>query len=123
MDSHHNFQPQQIVCLEYKDNRLYGEVIQVIESRQVCWVRPLLLMESTAATDSATELPMSDLRASADLLWPLTWFRSALDTEVIPLLVQLWASAPQPDRNPVGQKQLHQFIHQVWQGQKEGSDN
>lgn len=108
-----DFQPRQIVCLEHRDSCLYAEVIQVVESRQVGWIRPLLLVEC------AFENPANyDLRAIADLLWPIALFRPALDTEVMPLLVQLLASEPPLDRDPVAFTQLHQFIHQVWQSQK-----
>ena len=36
----------QIVCLEYESNNLYGEVIQLIPLRQLCWFRPLCLIIS-----------------------------------------------------------------------------
>jgi hypothetical protein len=115
MDFSRNFQPRQIVCLEHKDTRLYAEVIQVVDSRQVCWVRPLLLAEFPHQNYSSFEPPLYDLRSSADLVWPLTLFRPALDTEVIPLLVQLLTLEPQPDCDPAAKQQLNQFIHQVWQ--------
>lgn len=114
MDLSHD-QPRQIVCLEHEHTRLYAEVIQVVESRQVCWVRPVLLVQFEADHESATKLLLHDLRSGADLLWSLTMFRPALDTEVMPLLLQLWASATQPDCNPASQQQLNQFIRQVWQ--------
>lgn len=115
MDFTRDFQPRQIVCLEHAGTRLYAEVIQVVESRQVCWVRPLLLVEFPECNYPSFEPPLCDLRPSADLLWPLTLFRPALDTEVMPFLVELLASLPQPDCDPAAQHQLHQFIHQVWQ--------
>ena len=36
----------QIVCLEHQGNNLYGEVIQLITERQLCWFRPLCLVIS-----------------------------------------------------------------------------
>jgi len=42
-DSLPSFAPYQIVCLEHQQSYLYGEVIQVIESKNLCWMRPLLL--------------------------------------------------------------------------------
>lgn len=116
MDVIHDFQPRQIVCLEHQGTCLYAEVIQVVETRQICWVRPLLLGAlsiDSFATDKS--LPLTDLRSAADLLWPITLFRPALDTEVIPLLAILLASPPQPERNPAAGRQLNQFIHAVWQ--------
>ena len=108
------FQPRQIVCLEHEGTCLYAEVIQVVASRQICWVRPLLM--GVFPTDfQLHESPLYDLRSSSDLLWPITSFRPALDTEVMPLLTQLLALESQPEQDPSGQQQLSQFIHQVWQ--------
>lgn len=113
MDFICEFQPRQIVCLQHENRNLYAEVIQVIPSRPVCWVRPLLLAEFPLG-DSCQPL-IYDLRSTADLIWPLTLFRSALDTEVIPLMVDLLGSQPQIDRDPVACNQLNQFVHKVWQ--------
>lgn len=110
------FQPRQIVYLKDQNSRLYAEIIQVVESRQVCWVRPMMLV--AFAIDAFTAEPplsVTDLRSSADLLLPSKLFQSALDTEVLPLLVGHLAIEPQSDRNPIALTQLHRFIHQVWQ--------
>lgn len=116
MDFTQNFQPRQIVCLEYGGTCLYAEVIQVVVSRQVCWVRPLLLGVFPDGFQPYDQLPpLYDLRSSADLLWPITFFRPALDTEVMPLLTQLLVLDTQPEPDPVAHQQLNQFIHQVWQ--------
>lgn len=37
------FQSRQILCLEHGQSRLYAEVIQVVQDRPVCWLRPLIL--------------------------------------------------------------------------------
>ena len=44
-----NFKPGQIVSLECGDACLHSEVIQVVEARQICWVRPLMLVVSGAS--------------------------------------------------------------------------
>ncbi|MEM7590608.1 MAG: hypothetical protein AAF383_03655 [Cyanobacteria bacterium P01_A01_bin.83] len=36
----------QIACLEYNNVKLYGEVIQLIPHRQMCWFRPIYLIYS-----------------------------------------------------------------------------
>ena len=86
------FQPCEIVCLECDDDRLYGEVVQTVEERQVCWVRPLALTvgsgNSLIAEDA--ESVCYDLREGTDLLLPAVLFRSAFDFEVIPLLAHLY---------------------------------
>ncbi len=113
MNSKTNFQPLQIVCLEHLAICLYAEVIQVVESRQVCWVRPLLLVES--ATDSAPSV--LDLRSTVDLLWSLDSFRPALDTEILPFLATIFTSAPLQS-SAHARQQLNQFVQQLWQAQK-----
>ena len=113
-----DFQPRQIVCLEHEGTCLYAEVIQVVVSRQLCWARPLVL-SLTFDCSSEQSLSLIDLRSEADLIWPITLFRPALDTEVIPLLATSKISLPQLERNPAS-RQLYQFIHQVWQAHIQG---
>ena len=115
MDFTLNFQPRQIVCLEHGSTYLYAEVIQVVVSRQVCWVRPLVMGVFPDGFQPYDQVsPLYDLRSVADLLWPGKFFRPALDTEVIPLLTLL-VLEPQLEHDPAAQQQLSQFIHQVWQ--------
>lgn len=118
MDFTRAFQPRQIVYLEAQNQRLYAEVIQVVDSRQMCWVRPLFLV---TLHDPADHLIVVDLRSQADLLWSTTAFRPALDTEVIPLFAAQ-AAEPRSD-NPATTKQLHQFIRQVWQTDHRSTDS
>lgn len=116
MGSAHNFQPSQIVCLEHEGMYLYTEVIQIVESRQLCWTRPLMLAVAPLLTDPFPQPPiLYDLRQGADLLWPLSFFRTALDTEVVPLLAQLQASKDQSEAVESAQLQLSHFVRQVWQ--------
>jgi hypothetical protein len=128
MDSSLNFKPGQIVGLNHHNSCLYAEVIQVVEVRDVCWVRPLMLIEglSEHPEDNISSFGftpesfiLSDLRQSPDLIWPTRLFKAALDTEVITFLAQLEA----PEVNSPGVKrvnavyahqQLQDFIAQVW---------
>ncbi|WP_208821845.1 hypothetical protein [Tolypothrix sp. PCC 7910] len=104
------FQSGQIVSLKHGDKNLYAEVIQVVVSRQLCWVRPLVLV------DFFTEPPqITDLRDASDLLWPVNLFQPALDTEVITVLSQVLAKEPKIEPDALAKQQLHQFIHLVWQ--------
>ena len=124
LGSAYQFQPRQIVCLEHENTRLYTEVIEVVTSRQVCWVRPLMLAVSPLEPDSLPtfwpeHLHLYDLRQGADLLWPASLFRLALDTEVIPLLVQLDDPSKMQPANPSeAHQQLSGFVRQVWQAYK-----
>jgi len=121
--ANHNFQPCQIVFLEYENARLYAEVIQVVTVRQICWVRPLMLAVF-GCERTPTEPKLHDLRESADLLWPLNLFQPALDTEVIPLIGQLQAfdailegssSVSLSVRTQLAHQHLSYFVRQVWQ--------
>ncbi|MDM9380911.1 hypothetical protein QUB80_09365 [Chlorogloeopsis sp. ULAP01] len=108
-----DFQPGQIVYLEHGDRRLYAEVIQVVLSRQSCWVRPLLLVVYS------WEPPLTrDLRAASDLLWPLNLFQPALDTEIISILSEVLAKEAKLGIDTITKQQLNQFIYQVWHAYK-----
>ena len=110
MNTNASFQPGQILSLDNGNENLYCEVIQVLTDRELCWVRPLLLSNYTHEQPTVV-----DLRDASDLLWPISLFRPAMDTEVISLLSQLLPKEPKIDIDSVAQQQLHQFIHQVWQ--------
>ncbi|MBP5974816.1 hypothetical protein HW132_19270 [Brasilonema sp. CT11] len=111
------FKAGQIVYLEHSDRRLYAEVIQVVVSRQLCWVRPWLLVAFTQ------EIPqIIDLRDASDLLWCINLFQPALDTEVIGFLSEVLAKQPKPGQILDAKQQLNQFLHEIWQAQKESSE-
>ncbi len=116
-----SFEPNQIVCVEQGDTKLFAEVIQVSEIRPVSWIRPLLMCSAPldwnrSETSWQEELAAQvyDLREGTDLLWPLELQRAALDTEVVPLLTKLSTHKAQS-----GDRSAHQclqaFIRQVWQ--------
>ncbi|MDB9304726.1 hypothetical protein [Nodularia spumigena] len=105
-----DFQPGQIVSLDHSDRNLFVEVIQVVVSRQLCWVRPLLLVNFTEESPLVT-----DMRDASDLLWPVNLFRPALDTEVITLLSQVLAKERKTEPDSAAKLQFNQFIHQIWQ--------
>ncbi|AFY67315.1 hypothetical protein [Geitlerinema sp. PCC 7407] len=113
-----DFQSGQIVCLEHQQDQLYGEVVQMVPERQICWVRPLLLAVASSAASLASPYAdplegrtLHDLRQSADLLWPAQLFRPALDTELLPLLGALVDPAPS---NPAARQQLQGFVQRIW---------
>jgi len=114
------FQPSQIVCLEHEDTRLYAEVIQVVTSRQMCWVRPLMLVvlpdsNGLLPIAASEHLALYDLRLGADLLWPANLFRHAIDTEVINLMVDLDNLEDAPSENHLeAHQQLSCFMRRVW---------
>ena len=112
------FKSSQIVCIEGEMAFLYGEVIQVIVRRQFCWVRPLLLAKFEDASTPRTD-HIIDLREGSDLLLPLSFFRPAVDTEIIPLITKLHSiDSSFQDLHSISQ-QLNCFIKQVWQANRE----
>ena len=121
------FQPSQIVGLEHETSCLYAEVVQVIESRQSCWVRPLMLVfwsEATQRQNSslATMAARYDLRHDSDLLLPLTLFRVALDVEVLPWLADLYTDdrdVADHEKKASGHQLFREFIQRVWQAHPE----
>lgn len=119
INSASHFQPCQIVCLEHEHARLYAEVIQMVPTRHVCWVRPLILVVFPADADrlqvSPSQLILYDLHQSSDLVWPVILFRPALDTEVVPLLAQLNDLEIQLEDEVTAHQQFSWFICQVWQ--------
>lgn len=142
------FQPQQILCLEHEQSKLYAEVIQVVPDRPVCWLRPMILeveispnllpnpglatsSQNCHPTDSpyqttipetipeTTQLKTYDLRLSADLLLPPSLFRPALDTEVIPLLGQINSTEFNLEEAQNAHHLLRDFIRKVWEQYRE----
>ncbi|MGB5637179.1 MAG: hypothetical protein WBM44_02820 [Waterburya sp.] len=49
----------QIACLEHDNNNLYGEVIQLVPHRQLCWFRPMCLVISSSRSSSGSNLSES----------------------------------------------------------------
>lgn len=109
-----DFQPGQILSLKHGDMNLYAEVIQVVTSRQLCWVRPLVLVNFILEPPHIT-----DLRDASDLLWPINLFRPALDTEVMTILSEVLVKEPKTEPDLAAKHKLHQFIHSAWQGYQE----
>ncbi|MDJ0554457.1 MAG: hypothetical protein QNJ68_08475 [Microcoleaceae cyanobacterium MO_207.B10] len=116
-----NFQPSQILCLEHRDTYLYAEVIQILETRKMCWVRPLMLKTFSSENNGKNNQEISedstlwDLREGADLVWPICLFREAIDTEVIPLLAELELLEDRQKNRQISHQQLKNFVSIVWQ--------
>lgn len=114
------FKTNQIVCLEHQDANLYGEVIQLIPHRGLCWFRPICLIVAELDYSLKSEQTRAiDLQAGvSDLLWPTALFRPALDTEVIAHLARL----KDPNQNLMDKKpnrHLNRFVQQVWQANQD----
>lgn len=128
IQTNQRFQPSQIVRLEHETGSLYAEVVQLIESRQSCWVRPLVLAlrSGKKPIDSdrlSGELEYYDLRQDSDLLLPLTLFQIALDVEVLPWLTNLYTddcdTATHDHKKSQGHEYFREFIQQIWHAHPE----
>lgn len=133
-----SLQAAPILCLQHGRCCLYGELIQVIQERNLYWVRPIALrLEGVNVSDvnvwgvddfylahaqgdrhgstEADSCLLLDLHTSPDLIWPCQFFRPALDVEVLPLLDELAQLESTPERLKWGRHQLHLLIRHIWQ--------
>ena len=110
------FEVNQIICLEDRDTCLYGEVIQLIPSRGLCWFRPICMTKSNSQQERDSGIKqLIYLRSGSDLLWPMSLFRPALDTEVVSWLVDLDDTNKSTEQQASSRQYLHQFVQQVWE--------
>jgi hypothetical protein len=104
------FCTNQIICIELDDLRLFAEVIQMIPDRDRLWARPLAL----AQQDNFDLRLLHDLREAPQLILPPVLFREALDTEVMPLMTELFQletqTKPAPNMELLGRQALHAFV-------------
>jgi hypothetical protein len=117
MNSHPHFQAYEILCIEHEASCLYAELIQTVEPRQLCWVRPIVLRIFSPSTPDGwddQDATLYDLRQDSDLLLPSCLFRTALDTEVIPLLTALQDFKTPPDGDRQAHHQLQSFVWRLW---------
>jgi hypothetical protein len=126
---HHPFRDRQILCLDHGSQRLYAELVDIIDERGLAWVKPLWLVhgpEDSPESDlPESDLPwtdrlkqelgpIDDLRGDSDLLWPVELFRAALDMELLPLLGGPLEGERKDGPSPEAQR-FRQFIRQVWE--------
>jgi hypothetical protein len=106
------FSPNQVVCLEQDELRLFGEVVQMVPLRSRCWVRPLAMAQ--VAEDCLDLRLLYDLRESSHLVLPATMFREALDTELIPLMSALFhPEKTGGDNSEAARQAIHQLVRRV----------
>jgi uncharacterized protein Yka (UPF0111/DUF47 family) len=102
------FKTDRIVCIEREDLYLFAEVIDDIVVDARCWVRPLAIARSNSESFNLEFL--HDLRDAAQLILPTYLFRDALDTEVLPLISELFHPNEDSIRSINSQRILYQFI-------------
>lgn len=114
-----DFKIDQIVCIDFPKDRqcenlhLFAEVIDNIPISSRCWARPLAIARSNPESFELEFL--HDLRDASQLILPTNLFRYALDTEVIPLLSELYNPTKEWKRAANAQSVLYQFISDLYQ--------
>ena len=106
------FKTDRIVCIDRADLHLFAEVIDTIAIDDRCWVRPLALARSTPESFKLEFL--HDLRDAAQLILPADLFRDALDTEVLPLISELFHPDRDSPKSTNAQRILYQFITDLY---------
>jgi hypothetical protein len=106
------FKTDCIVCLDKENLHLFAEVIDSITIDDRCWVRPLAIAQSNPESFNLEFL--HDLRDAAQLILPKAFFRDALDTEVLPLISELFHPAQDSIRSANAQRVLYQFIADLY---------
>jgi hypothetical protein len=99
------FKIDQIVCLELDNLYLFAEVIDNIAISARCWVRPLAIARSIPQSFELEFL--HDLRDASQLILPAVLFRYALDTEILPLISELF----HPDKDSILTLDARQALH------------
>jgi hypothetical protein len=109
------FCPNQIICIDLDDLRLFAEVIQMIPDRDRLWARPLALAEQ----ENYDLRLLYDLREAPQLILPPALFREAVDTEVMPLMTELFQlealAKPEPNTEVLGRQALQAFVRNLLQ--------
>jgi hypothetical protein len=79
-----------IICLDVGQGKdlLFAEIIDTIAISSRYWLKPLALARSNPESFQLEFL--YDLRDTSQLILPIDLFRDALDTEVIPLISELY---------------------------------
>jgi hypothetical protein len=106
------FKTDRIVCIDRDDLHLFAEVIDTIAIDDRCWVRPLAIARSTPESFKLEFL--HDLRDAAQLILPVDLFRDALDTEVLPLISELFHPDRDSTKSTNAQRILYQFITDLY---------
>ncbi|MBL1208311.1 hypothetical protein [Geminocystis sp. GBBB08] len=106
---------RQIVCLDSTKNSLYCEVIEVINERKICWVRPILLVDLQAQNHNyfSQKDTIHDLRFTSDLLWNINDFRIVFDTEYIEFLSELQEFQFDENKLIIAKQKLRLFMEEI----------
>lgn len=111
-----HFEVNQILCLAHQNTCLYGEVIQLLRDRKLCWFRPVCIVTTNSDNNQSKDYrQVINVSSGSDLLWPISLFRPALDVEVVEFLAEFNNAHELSIFKTSTQKHLSEFIQQVWQ--------
>jgi hypothetical protein len=115
------FKTDRIVCIDRANLHLFAAVIDTIAIDDRCWVRPLAIARSNPKNFNLEFC--HDLREAAQLILPTALFRDALDTEVLPLISELFHPTKDSKKSTNAQRLLYQFIADLYRhGSIDGED-
>jgi len=88
----------------------------------MCWMRPLVLVDEQQSTDAnvsrfgpSSKRHLQPVIDGPDLLWPLSYFQPALDTDVIPVLAAVRTTKlTEKTSRQTSNQRLQQFMEQLW---------
>jgi hypothetical protein len=96
------FTAYQIIFIKNENVCLYGELIQRMETRRSCWIRPLLIvLENNQSVPS----PIIDVRNGPDVICADDLIHPVLDTDWLPLAATLGS------KDTYDPSQANQHIH------------
>jgi hypothetical protein len=108
------FSTNQIICLDFQNSSLYCEVIDLAQSQNLGWLRPVILVDSSDDKDQLTRQgEVYDLRYSSDLLWNVEKFRHVFDTEYIEFISQLEEYDWTEDKAFFARQKLREFLLEI----------
>lgn len=105
----------QIVCLDTQNKSLYCEVIDIVNERNICWVRPVILVDLKAKDNNyfSHKNNIYDLRFTSDLLWKIGDFRIVLDIEYIEFFANLQEFEFDEKTLNIAKQKLRLFIQEI----------
>lgn len=81
-----HFSAHQVVFIEHNGDCLYSELIQTMEDRHTCWLRPLSLCVEEPENKATF---IVDLRNGPDIICPTNFIQPVLDTEWLCVLEKM----------------------------------
>jgi len=105
-----SFAAYQIVFIEKGKTRLYGELVQQIDSRNTCWLRPLSLRLREDETGTTSLLDVGD---GPDIICNCDQIKPALDTDWIDLQEDMSKTKQKCDFTEANQH-LRQFLETLF---------